>query len=201
MGNSSTQSSVSTAAALRERSFWACSSVSKAARSTPTPCSRAISSVRSIGKPIRLVEFESVLARNQLPALALGLFDHAVQQVDARGQRTQERSLLLLDHLFDQRLLGLQFGELPLPSAPPVRNELADRRLRKAEVGIAVTHGAAQDAADDVAGLDVATAAGRRRSRKAMARRWSAMTRIGHVDTWRRRRKLLPDSCEMRLDR
>ena len=103
----------------------------------------------------RIVEFEGVLARNQLPALALGLFDHAVQQVDTRGQRTQERSLLLLDHLFDQRLLGLQFGELLPHLLHQSGNELADRRLRKAEVGIAVTHGAAQDAADDVTGLDV----------------------------------------------
>ena len=63
-------------------------------------------------EPERIVKLEGVLARDQFAALFLGLFDHAVQQADARGQRTQERGFLLLDDLFDQRLLGLQLGEL-----------------------------------------------------------------------------------------
>ena len=103
----------------------------------------------------RIVEFEGVLARNKLLAFAFGSGDHAVQQVDARGERAQERGLLLLDHFFDQSLLGLQLGELAAHLPDQSGNQAAERRLGKAEVGVAVAHGAAQDAADDIARLDV----------------------------------------------
>ena len=103
----------------------------------------------------RIVEFEGVLARNKLLAFAFGSGDHAVQQVDARGERAQERGLLLLDHFFDQSLLGLQLGELAAHLPDQSGNQAAERRLGEAEVGVAVAHGAAQDAADDIARLDV----------------------------------------------
>ena len=103
----------------------------------------------------RVVEFEGILARDERLALAARALDDAVEQVDARGERAQERRLLLLDDLLDERLLRLQLGELATHLLDQPGHEFADRRLRKAEVGIAVAHGAAQDAADDIAGLDV----------------------------------------------
>ena len=81
-----------------------------------------------------------VLARNQLPALALGLFDHAVQQVDARGQRTQERSLLLLDHLFDQRplIFGLftrmHLVEMVASGIPRMQEAMQEAKLPEPEL-------------------------------------------------------------------
>jgi len=145
---------VSTAAALRERSFCACNLFEGG--EVHADALFAGDQLREVDRETeRIVEFEGVLARNKLLAFAFGSGDHAVQQVDARGERAQERGLLLLDHFFDQSLLGLQLGELAAHLPDQSGNQAAERRLGKAEVGVAVAHGAAQDAADDVARLDV----------------------------------------------
>ena len=103
----------------------------------------------------RIVKFEGLLAGDLRASLFLRALDHAVEQVDARGQRAQERRLLLLDNLLDEGLLRAQLGELSAHLLHEPRNQAAERRLRESEVGVSVAHGAAQDAADDVSGLDV----------------------------------------------
>jgi hypothetical protein len=67
--------------------------------------------------------------RNLGPALFLDLGDHAVKQCDTRGQRPQERTLLLLDHTLDERLLRPQFGELVAHLRHQPRHQLADEWL------------------------------------------------------------------------
>ena len=103
----------------------------------------------------RVVQLEGVLTGNQLAALLPGALDDSVQQVDTRGQRPQERRFLLLDHLLDQSLLRFQFGELSAHLPDQSGDQFAERRLGEPKVGVAVTHGAAQDAANDISGLDV----------------------------------------------
>lgn len=114
-----------------------------------------MSSVRSIGNPERIVQLEGIPARDEPAALAARALDDAVEQVDARGQRPQKRRLLLLDHTFDERLLRPEFGELSAHLLHEPRDEFADEGLVETEVGVAVAHGTAQDAADHVARLDV----------------------------------------------
>ena len=69
------------------------------------------------------------MPRNLGSALFLDLGDHAVEQCDTRGQRPQERTLLLLDHTLDERLLRPQFGELVAHLRHQSRHQLADEGL------------------------------------------------------------------------
>ncbi len=55
----------------------------------------------------------------------------------------------------DERLLGLELGELAAHLSHQPGHQPAEGRLGEAEVSIAVTHGAAENTADDVPGLDV----------------------------------------------
>ena len=78
---------------------------------------------------VGIIEHEGVVPRNLAPALFLDLGDHAVEQCDTRGQRPQERTLLLLDHTLDERLLRPQFGELVAHLCHQPRHQLADEGL------------------------------------------------------------------------
>ena len=80
----------------------------------------------------------------------------AVEQVDPRSERSQERAFFFGDHFFDELLLGFDLGELAAHLFHERRHQAADERFGEAEVGIAVPNGAAQDTADDVARFHVA---------------------------------------------
>ena len=102
---------------------------------------------------VGVIEDEGVGAGNLLGA---GGFGHiVVQHADAAVEGAQEGHLLFTDDAFDQFLLGRKFRIGTAHVGDQLGNEAAEERLGKTEEGIAVADGAAQDAADDIAGLDV----------------------------------------------
>ena len=97
-----------------------------------------------------------------LDAIQLGLLLTAkllhslVEQRDALVEGAEEGVLLFLDDAADELLLSLQFGEGVAHLLDERRQELVEESLFLTEEGIGVAHGAAQDAADDIAGLGIA---------------------------------------------
>ena len=75
--------------------------------------------------------------------------------LDALCQGAQERGLLFADDLADELLLRLDLGIVVFHLLHQDGQELAHERLFEAEEGEAITHGATQHAADDVAGTVV----------------------------------------------
>ena len=105
------------------------------------------------GEAIGVIEHEGVGAGDHP---GVGIFGHVVfQHADAAVQGAQEGVFLLADDILDEFLLG---GELRIGLAHighQLRDEAAEERLGKAQESVTVADGAAQDAADDVAGLHV----------------------------------------------
>ena len=105
------------------------------------------------GEAVGVIEHEGVGAGHHLGSGVLGhvVFEHA----DTAVQGAQEGVLFFLDHIGDELLLGLQFGIGLAHIGHQLGDEAAEEGLGEAQEGVAVAHGAAQDAADDVAGLHV----------------------------------------------
>ena len=87
-----------------------------------------------------------------MPCFGNGL----VEQGDAVGKGAQEGVFLLLDDARDELLLGFQFGIGVAHFVYEHGNELEHECLLLIEEGVGIAHGAAQDAAYDVARLGVA---------------------------------------------
>ena len=107
------------------------------------------------GKSVGIKERESFLSVYRCAAGGFGLVHDAFQQVDTRGQCAQEGFFFLLHHAADELLLSLQFGIGVAHFADQCRQELVHESFALSQESIGITHGAAQDAADDVAGLGV----------------------------------------------
>ena len=88
-------------------------------------------------------------------ALGTGLRDDVLQESDTRGQSAEERLFLLLHHLANELLLRAQLGIGIAHLGHQRRQQAVDECFLLAQERIGVTHGAAQDAADDVARLGV----------------------------------------------
>ena len=94
-----------------------------------------------------VVEFEGGLSVE-----ALGPSDLLFEPLDALVEGAQEALLLFLHHLGDEGLLGAQFGEEVAHLVGHDVHQLEEERTVEAEEAVSVSHGAAQDAPDDVAG-------------------------------------------------
>ena len=74
---------------------------------------------------------------------------------DTAVQGAQEGVFFFLDDVGDKLLLGGQLRISFSHVCNQLGDETAEERLREAKEGVAVTHCAAEDAADNVAGLHV----------------------------------------------
>ena len=116
-----------------------------------------------VADELRQVERESVGVKqgeglhavHSVAALLLGLGYDALEHGDARGKRAQEGFLLLLHDALDEVLLCLQLGVGVAHLLHECRHEAVHESAPLAQEGVGVAHGAAQDAADDVARLGV----------------------------------------------
>ena len=105
------------------------------------------------GEAVGVVELERVGSGN---CLAAGRACEAVvHQPDAPVKRAQEGHLLLAEHVLYELLLPGDFGVGRAHVVDELAHEAAEEGFGEAEEGVAVAHGAAQDAAYHVAGLDV----------------------------------------------
>ncbi|CCZ49491.1 putative uncharacterized protein [Bacteroides sp. CAG:661] len=103
-----------------------------------------------------VVQREGILSADFGLAGSLGVGHGLLQQTDTRFERAQEGFFFLLDDFDNQFLLGLQFGIGFSHVLYQHGDELVHEGLLLSEERIAVADSAAQDAADDVAGLGVA---------------------------------------------
>ena len=101
-------------------------------------------------------EAESLLAVELRLGVLLQFVHVAVEQLDALLQGAQEAVFLLLDDTADELLLCGQFGVSAAHLMNEHGNELIHERSLLVEERVGVAHGAAQDAADDIASLGVA---------------------------------------------
>ena len=105
------------------------------------------------GEAVGVVEYKGVRSGNDL---GRGVFGHIVlKHPDTAVQGAQEGVFFLLDNVGDKRLLGLELRIGFSHIGHKLGDEAAKERLREAKEGVAVTHCAAEDAADNVAGLHV----------------------------------------------
>ena len=104
---------------------------------------------------VGIVEGEGIDAAQGLASGSVQLFHLLIQKADTRLQRAEESVFFFLDNLFNQDLLGNQFGISIAHLLDQHRQELIHERLFLSEERISVTHGTAQDAADDVARLGI----------------------------------------------
>ena len=102
---------------------------------------------------VGVVEGEGILA-GYPPGIRVTFHD-SVDQADTLGEGTQEGFFLLPDNVLDKSLLPGQLGISLAHDIDQYRYETAQERLVEAQEGVAVAHCTAQDAADDVTGLDV----------------------------------------------
>ena len=89
-------------------------------------------------------------------AVRLQFVHVAIEEVDAFLQRAEERILFLFHYACDKLLLGWQLGECSAHLLYQYVDELIHERLFLVEECVGVTHGTAQDTADDIAGLGIA---------------------------------------------
>ena len=101
-------------------------------------------------------EAESLLAVEFLPAVRLQFVHCAVQQCDALVQRAEERILFFLHHTPDQFTLCGEFRVSRPHLTYQYIQELVHEGFFLSEERVGVTHGTAQDAADNVTGLGIA---------------------------------------------
>ena len=106
-----------------------------------------------VREAVGVVELEGVPARDDL---GVGISCHAVvHKPDAAVESLEEGFLFLTHHGGNQRLLRhkLRIGFAHVLAEPV--HKTAEERLVEPEEGVAVAHCTAQDAADDIAGLDI----------------------------------------------
>ncbi len=102
----------------------------------------------------RVVEGEGVDAGDDHRTAAL--LHHRIHELDALVEGAQEGFFLFADHALHELLLCHEFGIGLAHVTDQLGHQAAEERLLQAEERVAVAHGTAQDAADDVAGLHVA---------------------------------------------
>ena len=103
------------------------------------------------GKAVSVVQDEGIRTGHRLGG---GVFGHVVfQHANTPVQGTQEGVFFFLDDAGNQFLLGFQFGIGVSHIGHQLGNEAAEEGLAETQEGVAVPDRAAQDAADDVAGL------------------------------------------------
>ncbi len=108
------------------------------------------------GEAIGVVEGEGLGAVDVRLASLLGLGHDTLDHLHACGQGAQEGVFLLLDHVLDEQRLCLQLGIGLAHRLDERVDEAVHEGLAQAQEGVAVAHGAAQDAAYHVASLGVA---------------------------------------------
>ena len=84
-----------------------------------------------------------------------GLLDHAFQKVDAGGEGAEEGFFFFANHLGDEFLLCGQLGIGAAHLLHERGHEQAEEGVATTEEGVGITHGATEDAANDVAGFGV----------------------------------------------
>ena len=107
------------------------------------------------GESVGVIEGEGAGAVDFSLAGCFHLGHHLVEQADTGLEGAQEGFLLLLHHLLDECLLGLQLGICATHVVDEDGQEAVHEGLFLTEEGVAIAHGTAQDAADDVSGLGI----------------------------------------------
>ena len=105
------------------------------------------------GEAVGVVEPESVGSGDR-PAVG-GAREALVEQLDSAVEGAQEGHLLLAQHVLYELLLLCDFGVGGSHVVHELVHQAAEEGFGESEEGVAVAHGAAQDAAYHVAGLDV----------------------------------------------
>ncbi len=105
---------------------------------------------------IGVVEGECLATRNLCLASLAGVGNHLLDELHAGLERAQERVLLLLAHMLDQVGLCGQLGIGGAHTLDECVDQAVHERLAHAQERVAIAHGTAQDAADDVASLGIA---------------------------------------------
>ena len=105
------------------------------------------------GEAVSVVQHKGIGPGNHLGG---GVFVHVVfQHADAAVQGAQESVFFFLDYAGDEFLLGLELRIGASHIGHQLGDEAAQEGLREAQEGVAVADGAAEDAANHVAGLHV----------------------------------------------
>ena len=107
------------------------------------------------GETVGIEEGEGFGAVHHGLTALLRLGDHAFEQVDAGGEGAEEGFFFFANHLGDEFLLCREFGIGTTHLLHERGHEEAEEGVAATEEGVGVTHGATEDAANDVTGLRV----------------------------------------------
>ena len=104
---------------------------------------------------VGVVECKRIFAANLGLLVGASFFRNLVEQFNAGFQGFEKSIFFFFHHLFDERLLGAQFGKGVAHAVGKALHQLVHKRFFEVEKGIAVAHGAAQNAANYIARLVV----------------------------------------------
>ena len=107
------------------------------------------------GETVGVEKREGLGAVDDGAAGLFGLLDHAFQEVNAGGEGTEEGFFFFANHLGDEFLLCGQLGIGAAHLLHEGGHEQTEEGVTTTEEGVGITHGAAEDAADDVTGFGV----------------------------------------------
>ena len=107
------------------------------------------------GETIGVKEREGFFAVHHLFIGGFRGLDDTFETADTRGEGAEEGLFLFANDLGDELLLSGEFGIGTAHLLHERGDEFADESLALVEEGVSITHGTAQDAANDVAGLGV----------------------------------------------